>query len=94
MKISPEQVASVARLARLSLADEELARFAGQIDDILNYMDQLGEADTENVEPLYSPVEHVSRLREDEVRRDCEREDVLGNAPEHDGSSFIVPRIV
>lgn len=94
MKISPEQVAQVARLARLHLGEEELARFAGQIGDILEHMDELGQANTEGVEPLYSPVEHVTRLRDDEVHRDCTREDVLDGAPNSDGKYFIVPRIV
>ncbi|NJB69448.1 aspartyl-tRNA(Asn)/glutamyl-tRNA(Gln) amidotransferase subunit C [Desulfobaculum xiamenense] len=94
MKFSPEQVAGVAKLARLRLDEDELSRFAAQIGDILEYMDELGQAETEGVEPLYSPVEHVTRLREDEVHRDCEREDVLDGAPDTDGKYFIVPRIV
>ena len=94
MKISPEEVAKVARLARLDISQEKLELFAGQVGDILAYMDKLGELDTENVEPLYSPVRHTTVLRKDEARKDFAREDILANAPEQDGQFFIVPRIV
>ena len=94
MKISPEEVAKVARLARLDLSREKLELFAGQLGDILAYMDKLGELDTDAVEPLYSPVRHTTVLRADEVRKDYRREEVLSNAPEQDGQFFIVPRIV
>ena len=94
MKISPEEVAKVARLSRLDLPPEKLELFAGQLGDILDYMDKLAELDTETVEPMYSPVSHTTILRKDEVRKDYTREEVLANAPEQDGQFFIVPRIV
>lgn len=94
MKISPEEVAKIARLSRLDLSQDKLELFAGQLGDILDYMDKLGELDTDAVEPLYSPVEHTTVLRADEVRKDYRREDVLANAPKQDGQFFIVPRIV
>ncbi len=94
MKIGPEEVARVARLARLELSEDKLKTFAPQLDDILRYMDKLAEVDTEGVEPMYSPVEHVSVLRKDEPASEFERDDILSNAPESDGQFFIVPRIV
>ncbi|MDD3312829.1 Asp-tRNA(Asn)/Glu-tRNA(Gln) amidotransferase subunit GatC [Pseudodesulfovibrio sp.] len=94
MKISPEEVAKVARLARLDLPADKVELFAGQLGDILAYMDKLGELDTADVEPMYSPVKHTTVLRKDEVRKDYAREEILANAPERDGQFFIVPRIV
>lgn len=94
MKITPEQVAKVAKLARLKLPEDKLALFAGQLHDILSYMDKLSEIDTAQVEPMYSPVEHVTVTRPDEVKREHSREEILANAPESDGQFFIVPRIV
>jgi aspartyl-tRNA(Asn)/glutamyl-tRNA(Gln) amidotransferase subunit C len=94
MKISPEEVAKVASLSRLDLPEDKLELFAGQLGDILAYMDKLGELDTDAVEPLYSPVKHTTVLRRDEVRKDYKREEILANAPEQDGQFFIVPRIV
>lgn len=94
MKISPEEVAKVALLSRLDLPQDKLELFAGQLGDILDYMDKLGELNTDDVDPMYSPVEHTTVLRKDEVRKDYSREEVLSNAPKQDGQFFIVPRIV
>lgn len=94
MKISPEDVAKIARLSRLDLPQDKLELFAGQLGDILDYMDKLGELETDGVEPLYSPVEHTTVLRPDEVKKEYARDEVLSNAPKQDGKFFIVPRIV
>ena len=94
MKISPEEVAKVAKLARLDLSPEKIEQYAGQLDDILAYMDKLSELDTASVDPMYTPVDHTTVLREDVVRKDFTRAEILRNAPETDGSFFIVPRIV
>ncbi|NDV18009.1 Asp-tRNA(Asn)/Glu-tRNA(Gln) amidotransferase subunit GatC [Pseudodesulfovibrio sp. JC047] len=94
MKISPEEVAKVARLSRLDLPQDKLELFAGQLGDILSYMDKLGELETDAVDPLYSPVSHTTVLRKDAVSKESTRDEVLSNAPEQDGKFFIVPRIV
>ena len=57
-------------------------------------MDKLSELDTKSVDPMYTPVDHVSVMRDDVARKDYAREDILKNAPETDGAFFIVPRIV
>ena len=92
--ISQDVVAHMARLSRLAVSDEEKALFARQFGDILAYMDVLAQVDTSAVEPLYSPVSHATPMRDDRPERKRRREDVLGNAPEHDEDYFIVPRIV
>lgn len=94
MKISRDEVAKVATLARLSLDDDKLDLIAGQFNDIIEYMDLLNGLDTSDVEPLYSPVERATPLRTDEAVKRVERADVLANAPDSDGSFFVVPKIV
>jgi aspartyl-tRNA(Asn)/glutamyl-tRNA(Gln) amidotransferase subunit C len=94
MKITPDQTAKVAKLARLELSEEKIELFTGQLGDILDYMDKLGELDTSDVSPMYSPVDHASVFRDDEPARTASREDILANAPEDDGQYFIVPKIV
>ena len=94
MKISSKEVAKVARLARLDLTQEKTEQYAAQLGDILGYMDKLTELDTASVEPMYTPVDQVSVMRDDVVKKDYTREDILKNAPETDGAFFIVPRIV
>jgi aspartyl-tRNA(Asn)/glutamyl-tRNA(Gln) amidotransferase subunit C len=94
MKISTEEVAKIAALARLRLSEDKAGLFAAQMGDILGYMDLLGQCDTTGVAPLYGPVSHAAPLRPDEVRQVYSRDEVLGNAPEDDGQFFIVPKIV
>jgi aspartyl-tRNA(Asn)/glutamyl-tRNA(Gln) amidotransferase subunit C len=94
VKIPPQEVKRIAALARLEVDEERAVLFAGQFEGILSYMDKLNELDTSAVEPMYTPVEHTSVLREDEERRYCTREEILSNAPEDDGRYFIVPKII
>jgi len=94
MKISPDEVARVAALARLRLTQAKLEVFAGQLDDILSYMETLNQVETSKTEPLYTPVEHTSRMREDVVKSEYSSEDILSNAPEDNGAFFIVPKII
>ena len=83
------------QLSRLDLDQDKLELFAGQVGDILEYMDKLGELDTDAVEPMYSPVSaHHCRCARTKSSKDYRREDVLANAPEQDGQYFIVPRII
>ena len=94
MKISIEQVEGMAKLARLQIEAEQLETLAGQFGDILNYMDILNGVDTTGVEPLYTPFHKNTPVREDVVVDHTTREELLANAPESDGSFFVVPRIV
>lgn len=93
MKISTEEVAKIASLARLEEDEEKLERFAAQLGSILEYMETLNELDTTGVEPLYSPVTHETPFREDTVHQDYDQQEVLRNAPESDGVHFIVPKV-
>jgi aspartyl-tRNA(Asn)/glutamyl-tRNA(Gln) amidotransferase subunit C len=94
MKITPEQVDYVALLGRLALEPEEKAKYLGQLDDILKYMDMLAEVDTEDVEPMAGPVELYTPLREDEVKPSLQIQEALSNAPDRDGTSFRVPKVI
>lgn len=94
MKITRDETAKVAKLARLDLSEEKLELFTAQLGDILNYMDKLGELDTSQTDPMYSPVSHATVVREDEPARIVTREQILSAAPEDDGQFFIVPKIV
>lgn len=94
MSISTDEVVKVAGLARLNLEPEKVELFAAQFNDILSYIQKLNELETSGVEPLYSPVTHETVYRDDVVRMEFSREEILGNAPETDGTHFIVPRIV
>ncbi|MGE4298128.1 MAG: Asp-tRNA(Asn)/Glu-tRNA(Gln) amidotransferase subunit GatC [Desulfovibrionaceae bacterium] len=94
MKITADDVAKIATLARLSLDPAKCGQFAGQFENILDYMETLGAVDTAAVEPLYSPAEYPTVYREDAAENRRTPDQVLSNAPEDDGRFFVVPKIV
>jgi aspartyl-tRNA(Asn)/glutamyl-tRNA(Gln) amidotransferase subunit C len=91
MAISKDDVVHVARLARLALTDEELDRFAGQLDAILEAVGKVSELDLAGVEPTLHPLELSNVWAEDEPRPSLPAEDALANAPEVEDNAFRVP---
>ena len=94
MSMDKETVAKVARLARIKMTDEQLEQYAPQLSGILKWVEQLSEVDTENTEPLPSPVNIPLRLRKDEVTDGGYADDVLANAPEEMENFYVVPKVV
>jgi aspartyl-tRNA(Asn)/glutamyl-tRNA(Gln) amidotransferase subunit C len=94
--ISPEQVAHVARLARLALSDEERERFARELAAVLEHAADLEALDTSGVEPTAHPLPIANVLRHDEPSACLDRTEVLAAAPARDetGRFFLVPRIL
>jgi aspartyl-tRNA(Asn)/glutamyl-tRNA(Gln) amidotransferase subunit C len=91
MAISRDEVLHVARLARLALTDEEVARFQEQLSAILEAVGKVSELDLAEVEPTAHPLDLVNVFGEDEPRRSLPVEEALANAPERDGDFFAVP---
>jgi aspartyl-tRNA(Asn)/glutamyl-tRNA(Gln) amidotransferase subunit C len=94
MAISRQEVAHVAGLARLELDSAQLESYAEELSQILNYMDKLGEVDTEGVEPTYHALGSINVEREDKVQVRLTRDEVLANAPEANEEAIIVPKII
>jgi len=94
MKITREEVRHVAKLARLELSDAEVDRITGQLDAILSYVAKLDELDTTGVAVTTHTQQVVNAFREDAVRPSLPRERALANGPEHNGESFVVPRVI
>ena len=91
MAISRDEVVHVARLARLELSEEELGRFAGQLDAILEAVGKVSELDLSEVEPTLHPLALANVSAEDEPHESLSVEDALANAPEREGDAFRVP---
>jgi aspartyl-tRNA(Asn)/glutamyl-tRNA(Gln) amidotransferase subunit C len=91
MAISRDEVVYVARLARLELTEEELDRFAGQLDAILEAVGKVSELDLSNVEPTQHPLALANVWAEDEPRASLPVEEALANAPDREGDAFRVP---
>ena len=94
MSVTTDQVRHIARLARIAMSDEEIAALAPELNNILGWVEQLGEVDTEGVEPLTAVIDQKLRLRDDVVNDgDC-RDEVLANAPAAEHGFFAVPKVI
>jgi aspartyl-tRNA(Asn)/glutamyl-tRNA(Gln) amidotransferase subunit C len=91
MAISREEVLHVARLARLALSEEELARFSDQLSAILEAVGKVAELDLSDVEPTAHPLDLVNVWAEDEPHACLSVDEALANAPDREGDSFRVP---
>ena len=99
MSVDKETVAKIASLARIKMTDEELERMAPELNGILNWVEQLGEVDTSNIEPMTAVIPNNLRLRADEVNADPltggdRRDDILANAPAAEHGFFGVPKVI
>jgi aspartyl-tRNA(Asn)/glutamyl-tRNA(Gln) amidotransferase subunit C len=94
MAIDRKTVEHVAKLARLQLTDEELARYEMQLAAILDYIAKLEKLDVSGAEPLVHPAETANVFREDAPGPSLPRPEALKNAPEKTDDFFIVPKVV
>ena len=92
--ISRDEVAHLARLARLAVTDDELDLFAGQLDTILNAVAQVGEVAQQDVPPTSHAVPLTNVFREDVVRPCLTQQQALSGAPAAEEGRFRVPRIL
>jgi aspartyl-tRNA(Asn)/glutamyl-tRNA(Gln) amidotransferase subunit C len=89
--ISKDEVLRVARLARLELADDEVAKFQEQLSAILDAVSKVSELDLVDVPPTAHPLEIANAWAEDEPRPCLPLDEVFANAPDRDGDYFKVP---
>ena len=94
MSVTNEQVRHIAKLARIAMSDDELERLVPELNNILGWVEQLAEVDTDGVEPLTAVIDQKLRLRDDAVTDgDC-RDAVLSNAPDAQHGFFAVPKVI
>jgi aspartyl-tRNA(Asn)/glutamyl-tRNA(Gln) amidotransferase subunit C len=94
MSVSPEEVRHIAKLARIAMSDEELDRLLSELNAIIGWVEQLGEVNTEGVDPLTAVIDQKLRLRDDVVNDGNIRDQVLANAPEAQHGFFAVPKVI
>jgi aspartyl-tRNA(Asn)/glutamyl-tRNA(Gln) amidotransferase subunit C len=92
--ISRAEVAHLARLARLSLSDEELDRFAGQLDVIITSVARVAEVAADEIPPTSHSVPLINVMRDDVVRPGLTQDEALAGAPAAEQGRFRVPRIL
>ena len=94
MAVDRATVRRIAALARIEVPDGDLDKLAGELSNILGWVQQLGEVDTEGVEPMTSVVAMTLPQRADEAGAAAPREDLLADAPEAEDGFFVVPRVI
>ena len=94
MSVDVEQVRHIAKLARIAMSDAEIVALVPELNNILDWVEQLGEIDTDGVEPLTAVIDQKLRLRDDVVTDGDRREAVLANAPSAEHGFFAVPKVI
>ena len=93
-QISRDDVAHLARLARLALTDDELDSYAGQLDAILTHVGQIQAVDVAGVEPTDNPLKDVNVTRPDQIAPSLTQQEALAEAPNAVDGRFAVPQIL
>jgi len=94
VSLDKDQVQHIATLARLKLADDEFAETVDKLSRIVDFVDQLSQADTGDVVPMAHPLNQAQRLRADVVTETVDRDHFQENAPSVKGGFYIVPKVL
>lgn len=94
MSISRDDILKIAKLSRIRLKDEEVDHFQQELSNILGWVEQLQEVDTEGVAQMTSVNHATLSSREDVVNDGNIQEQVLANAPESKMGYFVVPKVM
>ena len=94
MSVDTATVRHIAKLARLQMSDAEVEALVPELNNILGWVEQLGEVDTNGIEPLATVIDQKLRLREDVIDDGNVRDKVLANAPDAQHGFFAVPKVI
>ena len=94
MSIDLQTVKKIASLSRISVTDAEAEAMVPELNNILGWVEQLGEVDVTGVEPMTAVIPNKLRLREDAVTDGNVRDKVLANAPQAEHGFFSVPKVI
>jgi aspartyl-tRNA(Asn)/glutamyl-tRNA(Gln) amidotransferase subunit C len=94
MSVDANTVRHIAHLARIAVADDEVASLQGELNAILDWVAQLAEVDVAGVEPMTSVTPMAMRQRVDAVTDGGIADDIVANAPAVQGHYFVVPKVV
>jgi len=94
MSIGPEDIRKIAILARLEIEDDKVEKISGDISNILSLVDQLQNANTDQIEPMAHPMDASQILRADEVTETNQREKLQSVAPNTEDGLFLVPKVI
>ena len=94
MQISDEEVLHIAKLARLKLADSEMQSYKKNLEEILDFADTINHVDTDNIGETIGVNENYNVFRQDEIKQESDKEELLSNAPSQDDGMFRIPKVI
>ena len=94
MSVDAATVRKIASLARIAATEEEVAALVPELNNILGWVEQLGEVDTDGIEPMTAVIPNTLRLRPDVITDGDIRDKVLANAPQAEHGFFTVPKVI
>ena len=94
MTIDLKTVKHISKLARISVDEEKANKLANDLNSIFEFIEKLNKLNTDKVEPLTSIAETTLKLREDKVKSENIREQILKNSPNENKDFFVVPKVV
>ena len=94
MSLDKDQVQSIAVLARLKLEDDEFGETVDKLSRIVDFVDQLSQASTDDVVPMAHPLDVAQRLRADAVTESDDRDHIQANAPSVTSGVYLVPKVI
>tara|TARA_A100001011_G_scaffold304639_1_gene319023 strand:+ start:274 stop:561 length:288 start_codon:yes stop_codon:yes gene_type:complete len=94
MSIDKDKIKNVSKLARISVNDKKIVSLTNDLSSIFNFIEQLNELNTENVEPLSSILNEPLRSRKDKINDGKIRKKILENSPQKNEEFFVVPKVI
>ena len=94
MSIDLKTIKHISKLSRISVDEQNAEKLAGDLNSIFKFIEKLNELNTDNIEPLTSVAETTLKFREDEVKSENIREQIIKNSPEDNEDFFVVPKVV
>ena len=94
MTIDLKTIKHIAKLSRISVDDEKAKKLAGDLNSIFDFIEKLNELKTDQIKPLTSIAETSLKLRNDEIKSQNMREEIIKNSPEKNKDYFVVPKVI
>ncbi|MCK5120829.1 MAG: Asp-tRNA(Asn)/Glu-tRNA(Gln) amidotransferase subunit GatC [Methylomarinum sp.] len=94
MSLTADEVIKIAHLARLGIDENDIGAYANDLSNMLDLMTQMGETDTDTVQPMAHPMDQMQRLRSDEATETNQRESFQSLAPQTEAGLYLVPKVI
>lgn len=94
MSLTADDVKKIAHLARLGIDQQDVAAYAADLSGMLDLMVQMGDVDTDGIEPMAHPMDQAQRLRSDVVTEQDKREKFQAIAPQVEAGLYLVPKVI